>query len=81
MVDLTTGAFDTSKGSSQFMATWTDPDFNPNNKSFYYARVLQLPTARWTLWDEIKEGVSYPDNVAKTVQERAWSSPIWYSTK
>ena len=80
-VNLTTGEFDNSKGSANFMTTWTDPDFNPNNKSFYYARVLQLPTARWTQWDEIKEGVKYPDNVVKTIQERAWSSPIWYSPK
>ena len=80
-VDLNTGAFDTTKGNAEFMLTWTDPDFNANHKSFYYARVLQLPTARWNLWDEIREGVKYPDNVAKTLQERAWSSPIWYSPK
>ena len=80
-VDLKTGAFDATKGNTEFMLTWTDPDFNANYKSFYYARVLQLPTARWNLWDEIKEGVKYPDNVAKTLQERAWSSPIWYTPK
>jgi len=80
-VNLETGAFDTLKGSIEFMATWEDPDFNNNQHAFYYVRVLQLPTARWTLWDEIKEGVNYPDNVAKTIQERAWSSPIWYNPK
>ncbi len=80
-VNLNTGAFDTTKGSNQFMATWTDPDFNPDQISFYYVRALQLPTARWTLWDEIRENVTYPDNVAKTIQERVWSSPIWYSPK
>lgn len=80
-VNYQTGEFDTSKGSTQFMTSWTDPEFNPNLKSFYYVRALQLPTARWTLWDEIREGVKFPDQVAKTLQERAWSSPIWYSPK
>lgn len=80
-VDLNTGAFDASKGNKQFMLTWSDPDFNPKQISFYYVRVLQLPTARWTLWDEIRDNVTYPDKVAKTIQERVWSSPIWYTPK
>jgi hypothetical protein len=60
------------------MTVWQDPDFDPSQQAFYYARVIQLPTARWTLWDEIREGVKYPDDLEKTIQERAWSSPIWY---
>ncbi|WP_276390432.1 DUF3604 domain-containing protein [Eudoraea chungangensis] len=80
-VDLQTGAFDTSKGNSEFMTKWRDPDFNPSNRAFYYVRVLQLPTARWNLYDEIREGVKFPGTVAKTVVERAWSSPIWYKPK
>lgn len=78
-VNLETGAFETNKGNNQFMVTWTDPDFNPNQISFYYVRVIQIPTARWNLWDEIRENVKFPDQVAKTVQERVWSSPIWYT--
>jgi hypothetical protein len=78
-VDLKTGAFDTSKGSVEFMATWEDPKFDKTQNAFYYVRVIQLPTARWSLWDEIREGVTYKADVAKTLQERAWSSPIWYS--
>lgn len=78
-VDLTTGAFDNTKGSIEFMSTWQDPDFDKNQHAFYYVRVIQLPTARWTLYDEIREGVRYKDDVAKTLQERAWSSPIWYN--
>jgi len=78
-VDLTTGAFDKEKGSNQLMKVWTDPDFDASQKSFYYTRVLQLPTARWNLYDEIREGVTYPDKVPKTLVERAWSSPIWYT--
>jgi hypothetical protein len=77
-VDLKTGAFDTQKGAVELMATWTDPSFNPAQQAFYYIRVLQLPTARWSLWDEIREGVSFPAPVAKTIIERAWGSPVWY---
>ncbi len=79
MVNMETGDFDSSKGSSELMTVWTDPDFDPSQKAFYYARVLQLPTARWTLYDEIREGVKYPDAIPKSIVERAWSSPIWYS--
>jgi len=61
------------------MTVWTDPNFNASQKAFYYARVLQLPTARWNLFDEIREGVKFPETVPKTLVERAWSSPIWYS--
>jgi len=78
-VNLETGAFDTSKGSNEFMATWEDPNFDKTKNAFYYVRVIQLPTARWNLWDEIREGVSFNTDVAKTLQERAWSSPIWYT--
>jgi hypothetical protein len=80
-VNLETGAFDTGKGSPELSAVWQDPDFDPAQQAFYYTRVLQLPTARWTLWDEIREGVEYPESVAKTIVERAWGSPIWYSPK
>lgn len=78
-VDLETGHFDTNKGKTEFMITWSDPKFNNEEISFYYVRGIMLPTARWTLWDEIREEVKYPDHVAKTVQERIWSSPIWYT--
>jgi hypothetical protein len=78
-VNLETGDFDRSRGSAELMTVWTDPDFDPSQKAFYYARVLQLPTARWTLYDEIREGVRYPETVPKSIVERAWSSPIWYS--
>jgi hypothetical protein len=77
-VDLDTGRFNTEKGDAQLMGVWTDPDFDPAQEAFYYVRVLQLPTARWTLFDEIREGVTYPDEVKRQIVERAWASPIWY---
>lgn len=78
-VNLETGAFAEDKGSSELMTVWSDPDFDPSQRAFYYVRVLQLPTARWSLYDEIREGVSFPETVPKTIVERAWSSPIWYN--
>lgn len=80
-VDMDTGAFNTEKGSPQLMGVWTDPDFDPEQHAYYYVRVLQLPTARWTLWDQVRKGVSYPDDVKLTVVERAWGSPIWYEAQ
>jgi hypothetical protein len=72
------GQFNTAKGSPQPNGVWTDPDFDPSAQTYYYVRVLQLPTARWTLFDEIREGVEYPEGVKMQVVERAWGSPIWY---
>jgi len=77
-IDMTTGQFNTEKGSPELMGVWTDPDFNPEVEAFYYVRVLQLPTARWTLYDELNAGVQYPEDVKRQLVERAWGSPIWY---
>lgn len=78
-VDLKTGAWDTTKGATTLQTTWSDPNFDPRAEAFYYVRVIELPTARYTLWDEIKEGVKYPADAERIIQERAWSSPIWYA--
>jgi hypothetical protein len=77
-IDLETGEFNTEKGSTELMGVWTDPDFDPAQQAYYYVRVLQLPTARWNLYDEIRHGVTFPDDVKKQIVERAWGSPIWY---
>jgi hypothetical protein len=77
-IDRATGQFNTEKGSPELMGVWTDPDFDPNIEAFYYVRVLQLPTARWTLYDEIRQGVTYPKGVKREIVERAWGSPIWH---
>lgn len=78
-VNMETGEWDKDKGAVELKIVWTDPEFNPDQKAFYYLRVLENPTARYTLWDQIRYGTVYPDTEALTVQERAWSSPIWYS--
>jgi hypothetical protein len=77
-IDMSTGQFNTEKGSPELKGLWTDPDFDPAQNAYYYVRVLQLPTARWTLYDEIRAGVKYPDDVKRQIVERAWGSPIWY---
>ena len=66
------------KGAVQLETVWTDPDFDPNNQAFYYLRVLENPTCRWSTWDAVREGIEPNPTLQKTVQERAWSSPIWY---
>jgi hypothetical protein len=80
-VNMDTGEWDKSKGAVELQTVWTDPDFDSDVRCFYYLRVLELPTARYTLIDKLKHGVNYPEGTAMTVVERAWSSPIWYSPK
>ncbi|NQZ97719.1 MAG: DUF3604 domain-containing protein [Myxococcales bacterium] len=64
--------------NAQLMALWRDPHFDPDQHAFYYARVLENPTCRWSTWDAIRKGVPPRPDLAATIQERAWSSPIWY---
>jgi len=59
---------------------WEDPDFDPQVESVYYVRVLENPVCRWSTWDALREGVKPRKKVQPTIQERAWSSPIWYKT-
>lgn len=65
-------------GASQLLSLWRDPDFDPQQEAFYYLRVMENPTCRWSTWDALREGVEPRPDIAKTLQERAWSSPIWY---
>ena len=76
-VDISTCAI-SGNGSAQLRTVWRDPDFDPSERAFYYARVLENPTCRWSTWDAIRAGVPPRSDLATTIQERAWSSPIQY---
>ncbi len=78
-VDLTTCATTPDKGANELSATWTDPNFNPLQHAFYYVRVLENPKCRWSTWDAIRAGTPLNPNMHATIQDRAWSSPIWYN--
>jgi len=65
-------------GSIELKTYWTDPDFNPEHSVTYYLRVLEIPTPRWSTYDAKTLGIDVPENLAVSIQERAWSSPIWY---
>ncbi len=78
-VDVATASYTNAIGSPALAATWSDRDFDPAQPAFYYARVLEIPTPRWTAYDAKRYGVSPPDeDVPMTLQERAYTSPIWY---
>ena len=78
-VDLETATYKNSIGASTLSAVWTDPDFDPTQRAFYYVRVLEIPTPRWTAFDEVRFGVRMDDHVVRELQERAYTSPIWYT--
>ncbi|MEM9255585.1 MAG: DUF3604 domain-containing protein [Pseudomonadota bacterium] len=78
-VNLKTGKVDNRIGAPQLAASWTDPDFDPNRPAFFYARVLQIPTARHSLLDAIALGLEHAGEQPDTIQERAYTSSIWYT--
>jgi hypothetical protein len=68
-------------GDAELRAVWTDPDFNPNHRAFYYARVLEIPTPTWQAYDSKFYGITMPETVQMFGQERAYTSPIWYTPR
>ena len=78
-VDLATATWANSIGDPELITVWEDPEFDPENRSFYYARVIEIPTPRWTAYDTLKFGVEVPEEVEMITQERAYTSPIWYT--
>ena len=78
-VDLDRGTYTNTIGARELVAVWTDPDFNPERRAFYYVRVLEIPTPRHSLLDGIALQIDPPDEQPPTLQERAYTSPIWYT--
>ncbi len=77
-VDVKTCAFSQDKGDNELSASWSDPEFDPKLNAFYYARVIENPTCRWSTWDAIRSGIEPSPHLPKTIQERAYTSPIWF---
>ena len=78
-VDLETATWTNTIGDPELIAVWRDPDFDAEQRAFYYARVIEIPTPRWTLYDAVRFGVELAAEVPTTTQERAYTSPIWYT--
>ena len=78
-VDLTTATFTNTIGAAQLIGSWRDEQFNPEQHALYYVRVLEIPTPRWSTYDAVRHNLTLLEDVPATIQERAWTSPIWYS--
>ena len=78
-VDVQTASYTNSIGAVQLSSTWTDPDFSAKERAFYYVRVLEIPIPRWTTYDAAFFDLPLPKNVPETIQDRAYTSPIWYT--
>ncbi|MCY4531915.1 MAG: DUF3604 domain-containing protein [Gammaproteobacteria bacterium] len=78
-VDIQTCEIHQNVGDPEMKALWQDPEFNQDQHAFYYARVLENPKCRWSTWDAIRAGVVPREDLHTTLQDRAWSSPIWYN--
>ncbi len=78
-VDTKTATYQNTIGAAELSGLWTDSDFKPNERAFYYVRVLEIPTPRYSTYDAVRASLSLVDKVPATIQERAWTSPIWYS--
>jgi hypothetical protein len=78
-VNLAEATWTNTIGNTQLTSVWMDPDFDPQQKAFYYVRVLEIPTPRWTAYDAKYFGITMSEEVPMVQQERAYTSPIWYT--
>jgi hypothetical protein len=78
-VDVANANWTNSIGDTEIITVWKDPDFDPDQRAFYYVRVLEIPTPRWTAYDAKYFGIEMGDEVPMTIQQRAYTSPIWYT--
>jgi hypothetical protein len=79
IVDIENATYTNDIGEPLLMAYWQDPDCDPKQRAFYYVRVLEIPTPRWTTHDAAFYKVKPPEGVPATQQDRAYTSPIWYT--
>jgi hypothetical protein len=80
-VDIKNATWRNTIGDPELITVWSDPDFDSSEKAFYYARVIEIPTPRWTAYEAKRFNIKMPKKVPMTTQERAYTSPIWYSPK
>ena len=78
-VDVSTATYRNDIGVAELSAAWADPDFDPSLACVYYARILEIPTPRWSTYDAVRHGKPLPASVPASVQQRAWTSPVWYT--
>ena len=78
-VDVAKATWTNTIGAPELIATWKDPNFDAAQPAFYYARIIEIPTPRWTAYEALRFGIKMPPEVPMTTQERAYTSPIWYS--
>lgn len=78
-VNLADCSISSDRGAADLATTWTDPDFDPGEPSFYYARVLENPSCRWSQYDANRLGVPHPEDFPASTRQRAWTSPVWYN--
>ena len=77
-VDVANATWSNTIGAPEFITAWADPDFDPSVPAVYYARVIEIPTPRWTAYEAKRFGITMPAEVPMITQERAYTSPIWY---
>jgi len=78
-VDVENATYSNTIGATELRSLWTDPDFDPALRAVYYVRVLEIPTPAWPAYDQKHFGVKIPDIAPKVVQNRAYTSPVWYT--
>lgn len=78
-VDLAAATWTNTIGAPELIAVWEDPDFDPGKSAFYYGRVIEIPTPRWTAYDVARFGNTALEDTAMTVTKRAYTFPLWYT--